>query len=86
MKAWQTLAASGALGKPERLKDRALLFQAGSPARHVFLLTEGAYEVFQDSDAGFSVVVKVVTPPTLPGSVEVLASQPRYLESIRVDP
>jgi CRP-like cAMP-binding protein len=84
METWRALAQSGALGKPLHLKDRALLFQRGDPARHAYLLFSGAYEVFQESDQGMSVVVKLVTPPTMPGTVEVIAEEPTYLESIRV--
>ncbi|MBK7861986.1 MAG: Crp/Fnr family transcriptional regulator [Archangiaceae bacterium] len=84
MQTWQQLAEAGAFGKALHLKDRAVLFERGDPARSVYLLYRGAYEVYQESDEGSSVVVKLVTGLTMPGSVELVAGEPTYLESIRV--
>ncbi len=84
METWRQLAASGQLGKPRKLRDRALVFERGEPARRAHLLFEGAHEVQQTSEQGLSVVLKVVTPLTLAGSVELIAGEPDYLETIRV--
>jgi CRP-like cAMP-binding protein len=81
---WRRLALSGQLGKPRKLRDRAVLFSRGEPARRAYLLFEGAHEVVQESEDGLSVVLKVVTPMTVPGSVELIAGEPEYLETIRI--
>ena len=84
MEIWRRLAESGALGKPRRFADRQVLFERGEPADRAFLLFEGAHEVVQGSQSGRSVVLKVVTPLTVAGSVELLAGEPDYLETIRI--
>jgi CRP-like cAMP-binding protein len=83
MKTWYALAARGELGHPQSLVDRRVLLNRGDDARKVFLLAEGAVEVFQENDAGASVVVKVVTAPTLLASPEVVAGEAQYNASIR---
>jgi CRP-like cAMP-binding protein len=84
MKRWRQLAAKGALGRPKQLRNGALLFTRGEPSTLAYFLAEGAHEVFQESEDGMSVVVKVVTPPSIPGSPEIVAEQPIYLETIRI--
>jgi CRP-like cAMP-binding protein len=84
MQTWRKLAQEGALGKALHFKDLAVLFGRGDAAKDVYLLFDGAYEVYQESDQGSSVVVKVVTGPTMPGSVELIAGEPNYQESIRI--
>ncbi|MBL8949323.1 MAG: Crp/Fnr family transcriptional regulator [Myxococcaceae bacterium] len=84
METWRRLAVSGELGKPRVLRDREIVFERGQPADRAYLLFEGAHEVVQGSESGQSAVLKVVTPLTIAGSVELLAGEPDYLETIRI--
>jgi CRP-like cAMP-binding protein len=84
MKAWGKLARDGSLGASRVLADRKLIQERGEPAEYAILLLEGTAEVFQQLPSGDSVVVKVITAPTIIGSPELLANEPLYLASTRV--
>jgi CRP-like cAMP-binding protein len=55
----------------------------GQAAAAAYFLVKGAAEIFHVSDRGFSVVVKLVTAPTILASPEVLVAEPVYRASIR---
>lgn len=83
MKTWLRLAESGALGVSKVVPDRKAIATEGQPAQAAYFLSEGAAEIFHVSEQGFSVMVKLVTAPTVLASPEVLAGEPVYLASIR---
>jgi CRP-like cAMP-binding protein len=83
VKAWLRLAAGGAIGAPRVLEDRELVVVEGQPAESAYFLSAGAAEIFHVSSEGFSVVVKLVTAPTVLASPEVLVAEPVHRASIR---
>lgn len=83
MKTWLRLAREGGLGVPRTLADHEIVVEEGDPARLAYFLAAGAAEIFHISEQGFSVVVKLVTAPTVLASPEVLVDEPVYRASIR---
>jgi CRP/FNR family cyclic AMP-dependent transcriptional regulator len=83
MKTWFSLAQQGELGARQVFPDRRVVLHRGDEAAKVYLLAEGAVEIFHEAESGASVVVKVVTAPTLLSSPEVMAGEPKYNASIR---
>jgi CRP-like cAMP-binding protein len=83
MKTWAGLAQQGQLGARLSYADRRIVLHRGDEAAKVYLLADGAVEIFQETREGASVVVKVVTAPTLLASPEVMAGEPSYNASIR---
>lgn len=83
MRWWLRQAAEGSLGPGRTLEDRASVLEEGQVAGAAYFLSEGNAEIFHISQEGFSVVVKLVTAPTILASPEVLVAEPAYRASIR---
>ena len=84
MQSWLERAEAGALGNPTKKSDREVVFERHDPARDVFLVREGAVEIFQRTAEGFSTVVKILAAPSLFGHGEALSDEALYLESTRL--
>jgi len=84
MKTWWQLADQGALGVRIPLDDKELLLMHGEPARRCHFLYSGAAEIFHVTAEGRSVVVKLVTAPTILGLPEIMAGESEYLAGIRI--
>lgn len=83
MKTWLEVAKRGELGLGTSFKDREIICSFGEPLKHVWLFTEGAWEIFQTNADGRSVVVKLMRAPSILGSVELVAGEPLWLENAR---
>jgi CRP-like cAMP-binding protein len=83
MKRWLDLARKGVFGRGRTLRDRAPIIAHGERVEVGHLLAEGAAEIFHRARSGSSVVVKLVTAPTILGSPELLVREPEFLASIR---
>lgn len=78
------LAHQGLLGRASVLQDRQVIFERGEPACASYFLADGYVEIFQRTETGASMVVRLLCGPCLFGVLETTAAEPRYLESTRV--
>lgn len=59
-----------------------LLYRAGDPAEHLFLLASGRAKAFRSTAEGQDVVVDLMAPGDLFGSLQILG-QPQYTETVQ---
>lgn len=83
MRTWPALANDGALGVLRSVVDREVVFERGTAADRAWFLAAGAVEIVQRSAEGTSIVVKILTAPTLFGVIEILGGEPHVLETVR---
>ena len=84
MREWTRVTREGGVGAARVYADGEQVFARGDPASHVYFLREGSVEIVQRSSAGAAIVVKILVGPTLFGAIEPLASEPAFLETVRV--